>query len=258
MGDDDSGIIGRIARIGRRQGSRRQLGLLGASLLAALVAPQAAGRGKKRSARGESQRRGHGARGRCGGFTGKPCPRGLVCVDDPTDDCDPDDGGADCGGICVPRRRDPCERIRCAEGTRCCPRCGGLCLARDIPCTGEVCRREPCSETVCGPGEFCCNESCSRCAPLGGACTDEVCPPPAERCGRAVCGEGEYCCNRSCGTCAPFGQHCHQAICDPLDPPLEECGPVACPPGQVCCNASCGICTPPGGACAMIACEEIR
>ena len=37
----------------------------------------------------------------CGGFANIPCPDGLVCIDDPSDNCDPTQGGADCGGICV-------------------------------------------------------------------------------------------------------------------------------------------------------------
>ncbi|KAK3309246.1 uncharacterized protein B0T15DRAFT_526656 [Chaetomium strumarium] len=37
----------------------------------------------------------------CGGFAGIPCKDGRKCVDDPRDECDPDNGGADCGGICV-------------------------------------------------------------------------------------------------------------------------------------------------------------
>jgi hypothetical protein len=37
----------------------------------------------------------------CGGFAGLVCPDKLVCVDDPSDDCNPDKGGADCMGICV-------------------------------------------------------------------------------------------------------------------------------------------------------------
>jgi len=37
----------------------------------------------------------------CGGIAAFLCPDGLTCVDDPTDDCDPTMGGADCGGICV-------------------------------------------------------------------------------------------------------------------------------------------------------------
>ena len=36
----------------------------------------------------------------CGGFAGTPCPGIGKCVDDPSDDCDPKAGGADCIGIC--------------------------------------------------------------------------------------------------------------------------------------------------------------
>ncbi|KAF2274606.1 uncharacterized protein EI97DRAFT_435138 [Westerdykella ornata] len=38
----------------------------------------------------------------CGGFAGLPCNDGRkVCMDDPRDGCDPQKGGADCGGVCV-------------------------------------------------------------------------------------------------------------------------------------------------------------
>jgi hypothetical protein len=37
----------------------------------------------------------------CGGIAAIPCPTGKACVDDPSDDCDPTKGGADCSGICV-------------------------------------------------------------------------------------------------------------------------------------------------------------
>lgn len=36
----------------------------------------------------------------CGGIAGKACPIGQVCVDDPSDSCDPKKGGADCSGFC--------------------------------------------------------------------------------------------------------------------------------------------------------------
>ena len=36
----------------------------------------------------------------CGGIAGIRCPEGKACVDDPSDDCDPKRGGADCPGIC--------------------------------------------------------------------------------------------------------------------------------------------------------------
>jgi hypothetical protein len=37
----------------------------------------------------------------CGGVAGLQCPDGLVCIDDPTDDCDPNTGDVDCGGVCI-------------------------------------------------------------------------------------------------------------------------------------------------------------
>ena len=37
----------------------------------------------------------------CGGVAGLVCPKGSVCVDDPSDDCDPANG-ADCTGLCEP------------------------------------------------------------------------------------------------------------------------------------------------------------
>lgn len=38
----------------------------------------------------------------CGGIAGLICPDSLICIDDPSDNCDPKNGGADCIGICVP------------------------------------------------------------------------------------------------------------------------------------------------------------
>jgi len=46
----------------------------------------------------------------CGGFLGTPCPGAGKCVDDPTDDCDPNNGGADCGGICTCVENQLCVR----------------------------------------------------------------------------------------------------------------------------------------------------
>ncbi|KAF1830964.1 hypothetical protein BDW02DRAFT_76685 [Decorospora gaudefroyi] len=38
----------------------------------------------------------------CGGFAGFACEEeGQTCVDDPRDDCDPENFGADCAGLCV-------------------------------------------------------------------------------------------------------------------------------------------------------------
>lgn len=196
--------------------------------------------------------------GMCGGIAGIPCPAGFTCVDAAGDGCDPNAGGADCAGVCVPDDYNPCAAILCIEGTTCCPNCGGLCVPADVECSEALCTYEPCNEATCGPGEYCCNESCSRCVPLGEGCTREFCGPgarPGEPCGAAFCGPGEYCCNPSCGICAPIGGGCIEIFCE--DPePGEPCGPTVCPPGQVCCNESCGICTPPDGMCIMIACVD--
>lgn len=37
----------------------------------------------------------------CGGIAGIQCKNGKACVDNPSDNCDPKNGGADCSGICV-------------------------------------------------------------------------------------------------------------------------------------------------------------
>ena len=37
----------------------------------------------------------------CGGFAGRACRHGMMCIDDPRDECDSEHRGADCGGICV-------------------------------------------------------------------------------------------------------------------------------------------------------------
>jgi hypothetical protein len=49
----------------------------------------------------------------CGGFGGFACPGAGSCVDNPDDECDPANGGADCGGLCV------CgdALVLCKEGT---------------------------------------------------------------------------------------------------------------------------------------------
>lgn len=40
-------------------------------------------------------------RQQCGGLGGLQCADGMTCVDDPSDSCDPMQGGADCMGMCV-------------------------------------------------------------------------------------------------------------------------------------------------------------
>jgi hypothetical protein len=61
----------------------------------------------------------------CGGIAGFPCPTGQTCIDDPSDDCDPNQGGADCGGICV--EAETCGDTQCAPGLVCCNPVMGIC-----------------------------------------------------------------------------------------------------------------------------------
>jgi hypothetical protein len=68
----------------------------------------------------------------CGGIAGIPCPKGQTCVDDPSDSCDPKQGGADCGGICVGGER--CGDAVCGAGTTCCNPLRSICLP-----PGRVC-----------------------------------------------------------------------------------------------------------------------
>jgi hypothetical protein len=49
----------------------------------------------------------------CGGFAAIQCPSGLVCVDDPNDNCDPNNGGSDCGGVCVAPGHD--ATVKCDQ-----------------------------------------------------------------------------------------------------------------------------------------------
>lgn len=55
----------------------------------------------------------------CGGIAGIGCPAGETCIDDPSDNCDPQSGWSDCGGVCVPAC-DPtlvCTQvITCVDG----------------------------------------------------------------------------------------------------------------------------------------------
>ena len=73
-----------------------------------------------------------------------------MCVDDPSDDCDPNNGGADCGGLCVLAvfcggfGGFPCEEgFACVDDPRddCDPGnggadCGGLCVPDASACVG--------------------------------------------------------------------------------------------------------------------------
>ena len=192
----------------------------------------------------------------CGGIAGIPCAGAATCVDDPSDDCDPENGGADCGGVCV------CNAL-------------GLCIDgqvwNDSP---EVCGcepdgsggsggsggdGEPCGNVTCPAGQECCNESCGICVPPGGSCTEQFCGDPDPNpeptgvpCGPTTCAAGQECCNESCGICVSPGGACDQQFCGDPDPnpPRQFCGGFAgfpCPGAGECVDDPSDDCDPQNG-----------
>ena len=102
----------------------------------------------------------------CGGIAGLPCPGMAECVDDPTDGCDPQTGGADCGGLCV------CNKgVLCAKGMMW---NGAPSVCACVPAAGDG-AGPACGKTTCPAGQQCCNASCGTCTPPGYACTQQAC-----------------------------------------------------------------------------------
>lgn len=161
----------------------------------------------------------------CGGIAGFECPGAGSCVDDPADDCDPERGGADCGGLCecnvlalcvegfsfdaspevcacvpVEPEVDACALVRCAAGTHCeVEEDGSAACVADDPCALVDCPPDrPRCEVVDGEGvctaepppvegPFCGGIAAFEC-PGAGSCVDN----PADDCdperGGADCG----------------------------------------------------------------------
>lgn len=120
--------------------------------------------------------------GFCGGIAGFPCPPGLTCVDNPNDECDPQQGGADCGGMCVreekPARCGGIAGEQCPAGYECADVPGDDCDPTDgaADCLG-ICRPAP------SPG-------CSSDADcfIGAPC--RICPDGTAACPAASCVNG--------------------------------------------------------------------
>ena len=129
----------------------------------------------------------------CGGVAGLPCAPGLICVDDPNDECDPLRGGADCAGICV-REEKPAA-------------CGGI-TGQQCP-AGYECTDDPGDDCDPASGGADCPGFC-RPAPLPPCATDSECPRSLAPC--LICADGSAACPRS---------YCVNGACK-LD--FETCG----------------------------------
>lgn len=117
----------------------------------------------------------------CGGFIGKDCEgEDEECIDDPSDDCDPMNGGSDCPGICVARcggsTGSQCEdAYTCVDNPKddCDPwlggvNCSGLCVLRPEEDTQRLCDSR--GLPPCLQGETCVHDMSNSC----GAASD--CP----------------------------------------------------------------------------------
>ena len=224
----------------------------------------------------------------CGGIAGLACPGAGQCVDDPSDDCDPTQGGADCGGLCrcvetqlcarglvfdsspevcacvAGPAQDPCAAVRCSAGTHC--EADGdtaACLPDEPPVTCGGIAARPC------PGLGTCSDDPSDdCDPqnggadCGGICTclqNALCvqglvfDPSPSVCDCVPEEEPSPCALVDCAPGSSCEVHDGAGVC--VSDGSLACGDSTCGAGDTCCNASCGICTPPGGACIQLACN---
>lgn len=200
----------------------------------------------------------------CGGVAELPCADGFQCVDNPADDCAPERGGADCGGICVPGQ-DPLRcsgfgGLSCPPGLTCVDDPNDTCndgVAADCPgvcepsvpeeCTSDAdcpALRAPCS--VCADGSEVCPKSWCE----GGRCNVSFpsCAP-AFVCGEngSGCAPGEACVVDPDSPCDPASERAIcQGKCVTIDAPRPcgEGGGVLCPPGYECTTPDGATCDP--------------
>lgn len=173
----------------------------------------------------------------CGGIAAFPCPGAGQCLDDPNDDCDPENGGADCGGVC------DCSGVSalCIEGTVFDPSpevCTCVEQAPENPCnlidcqSGYICQLNN-GEPVCVAPVSCGGITGEGCAGAG-ECVDD----PTDDCdpenGGADCG-GSCQCSGALVLCAPntvFDES--PDVCACVEAPNVGCEAVLCITGTHC------------------------
>jgi hypothetical protein len=198
----------------------------------------------------------------CGGIAGFTCDPGFQCVDNPGDDCAPERGDADCGGICVPGQ-DPLRcggiaGITCPPGLTCVDDPNDTCDDQ----TGADCpgRCEPEAPSECDSDEDCprIDARCDKCPDGSQACPESLCLGGMcsilyPDCGPAiVCGEDGIGCNADETCVYDPDQACDPANgirrckgkCVILEEPRPCGGGAACPPGYECTVADGTTCQP--------------
>lgn len=166
---------------------------------------------------------------RCGTGTAPLCPRGYVCVDDASDDCDPRLASPRaCPGFCRrPLLVASCGGLTgraCAAGSECVDDPGDTCdpTRGGADCPG-ICRALPCggiAGRICPVGAVCLDDPRDTCDPArGGAdcpglCRVQPCTSPEDVC--------------------PPGFRCHDDPRDSCDPRVNDgfC-PGFCKPAPV-------------------------
>jgi hypothetical protein len=204
----------------------------------------------------------------CGGIAARQCPGAGQCVDDASDDCDPDNGGADCGGLCECNIRalcvqglvfdpspevcacveqepevDACASVRCRADTECVV-VDGRAECQPVepnPCAAVTCEVGSSCEVVdgeagCTPPEsapFCGGFGAIEC-PGSGTCVDDAsdgCDPDN---GGADCG-GVCECNIRALCIQGFVFDPSPAVCGCVpEPETNPCALVDCFPNQTC------------------------
>lgn len=172
----------------------------------------------------------------CGGIAAFECPGAGSCVDDPADDCEPEGGGADCGGLCecnvralcvegnvfdaspevcacVPAEPeiDACALVRCAAGTHCELREDGsaTCAPDDLCALTDCPPDRPRCEVV--DGEAVCTAESPLEGPLCGGIAGVECPG-AGSCAAVLCAADSRCVARGDEAhCVPSGSECRHA-----------------------------------------------
>ncbi|MFN3198282.1 MAG: hypothetical protein ACE366_07660 [Bradymonadia bacterium] len=186
----------------------------------------------------------------CGGFAGLECPDGQQCIDDPNDDCDPRNGGADCAGICV-EGPAMCSPIRPGEYGDC-----RAVIGYGIGLNGQ-CQ----AISGCGCDETCEGRVFENAADCERACVD---PLPPQMCGGFAgfeCPEGLICVDDPNDECDPAqgGADCIGICVEDDSPAPNQCAAVQ--PGEFgLCEAVLGWgINPRTGTCSVVSgcgCDE--